>query len=284
MIIDDYDFELIEKGTGDTIVLVHGSVSDYRTWQSQQEEFSKLYHTISYSRRFHWPNEPISDGQDYSMHQHINDLSELLKNQSRPVHLIGHSYGAFICLMLAMESPDYIKSLILSEPPTITLFVSNTPKPLEILKLIFTSPRTAVALSKLGAIGIEPAKKEIKRNNVKKAVEIFGRATLGADTYENLSASRMEQVYKNVIKSEFVGSGFPRLDAGRIRGINTPTLLISGRNSPKIFGLLLDRLMDLMPNAKHELIDGASHISHEDNANEYNDIVLSFIKRFNSKV
>ena len=187
------------------------------------------------------------------MYQHVEDLEDLIKKLNKPVHLIGHSYGAFICLILAMKSPHLINSLILSEPPVITLYVSNSPKPLEILKLLFSRPKTAIALIKLGAKGIEPATKEVKRDNMKKAIEIFGKATLGADTYANLSDSRMEQVYKNVIKAEFVGSGFPPLDESKIREIKVPTLLISGRNSPKIFHFLLDRLMELIPNSKRKI-------------------------------
>lgn len=278
MKIHDYVFKFFEKGKGETVVFVHGSVSDYRTWQKQQEEFSKIYHTISYSRRFHWPNEPISEQEDYSMYQHIDDLEVLIKKLNKPVHLVGHSYGAFICLMLAMKSPHLIKSLVLSEPPLITLFVSNSPKPLELLKLLISRPRTAIALIKLGVKGIEPATKEVKRDNNRKAIDIFGKVTLGADAYANLSEARMEQVYQNVIKAEFIGSGFPHLDESKIREVKVPALLISGRNSPKIFHFLSDRLMELLPNAERKIIEGASHISHEDNAIDYNEIVLSFIE------
>jgi pimeloyl-ACP methyl ester carboxylesterase len=278
MRINDYVFEVIEKGAGETVVFVHGSVSDYRTWQKQQEEFSKHHHTISYSRRFHWPNEQISEQEDYSMDQHMEDLEALIKKLNGSVHLIGHSYGAFICLLLAMKSPHLINSLVLSEPPVITLYVSNSPKPLEILKLLFSRPKTAIALIKLGVKGIEPATKEVKSGNMKKAVEIFGKATLGVRTYTNLSDSRMEQVYNNMIRAEFVGSGFPPIDENKIREIEIPTFLISGRNSPKIFHFLLDRLMELLPNAKRKIIEGASHISHEDNVLDYNETVLSFIK------
>lgn len=275
---NDYVFELVEKGQGETVVFVHGSVSDYRTWQKQQEEFSKRHHTISYSRRFHWPNEQISEYEDYSMFQHMEDLEALIKKLNDSVHLIGHSYGAFICLLFAIKSPHLIKSLVLSEPPVVTLFVSNSPKPMEILKLLLSRPRTAMALIKLGVKGIEPATKEVKNGNLKKAIEIFGKATLGVHTYTNLSDSRMEQVYNNVIKAEFVGSGFPPIDENKIREIKIPTLLISGRNSPKIFHFLLDRLMELLPKAKRKIIEDASHISHEDNALDYNETVLSFIE------
>ncbi|NIT60692.1 MAG: alpha/beta fold hydrolase, partial [Aliifodinibius sp.] len=72
-------------------------------------------------------------------------------------HLVGHSYGAFLSLLLAMRQPDYVRTLVLAEPPAITLFVSNNPKPLEILKLLVSRPRTAAAIIKFGAKGVTPA-------------------------------------------------------------------------------------------------------------------------------
>ena len=279
MIFNDYTFEVNDSGRGESIIFVHGSVSDLRTWEKQIKEFSKSFRTISYSRRYHWPNKKITDGLDYSMKQHVIDLKELIKStNSKKVHLVGHSYGAFICLLLAIESPALINSLILSEPPIITLFVSNQPKPLEILKLLVTRPKTALALIKLGAKGIEPAKKEIIKGNIEKGVEIFGKATLGNEVFANLSDSRKEQVYQNVVLQEFIGSGFPVLTDKKIKDIEIKTLLINGEKSPKIFGLLLDRLMELLQNAKKTIIPKASHISHEDNFDFYNKVVLSFLK------
>ena len=40
--------------------VVHGGVSDIRTWSMQFEEFSKTYRTIAYSRRFARPNAAIA--------------------------------------------------------------------------------------------------------------------------------------------------------------------------------------------------------------------------------
>lgn len=281
MKVKGYDLEHIKNGNGEPVVFVHGSVSDYRTWTNQMEKFSKKYRAITYSRRFHWPNERISEKEDYSMHQHVSDLEAILKAINKPVHLIGHSYGAFICLLLAIKSPQLMRSLTLAEPPVITLYVSNNPKPLEIIKLLFTRPKTAIALVKLGAKGFDPASKELKRGHIEKAVEIFGKATLGKDNFSNLSDSRLKQVYQNVIEAEFTGSGFPPLEESKIREIRLPTLLISGENSPNIFKLLINRLMQLIPNAEKRVIEGASHISHEDNPLEYSNAVLSFIGQFN---
>ncbi len=109
-------------------------------------------------------------------------------------------------------------------------------------------------------------------------MEILCTAVLGSETFSNLPDVRIEQVYQNVIKAEFLGSGFPPIDRSKIRDIRVPTLLISGENSPDIFSLLLDRLQELLPNARKKVIQGASHLVHEDNPREYNGCVLSFME------
>lgn len=87
--------ECLEDGSGDPLVLVHGSASDYRTWDCQRRAFSERFRTLAYSRRYHWPNEPICDGADYSMVEHVDDLQALLGAlDAAPAHLVGHSYGA----------------------------------------------------------------------------------------------------------------------------------------------------------------------------------------------
>jgi pimeloyl-ACP methyl ester carboxylesterase len=270
----------MEAGAGSPLVFVHGSASDYRTWQAQQDEFSKHFHLFAYSRRYHWPNEQIGEGADYSMAEHVDDLEAFLGAvEATPVHLVGHSYGAFVCLLLAVRAPQLVRSLVLAEPPAITLFVSNTPKPMEILKLLFSRPRTAFEIIKFGAKGFGPATAAVKRDDMEKAMRIFGRAILGADAFRRLSDSRREQVRANLIKAEFLGSGFPPLDLEQLRHIQVPTLLVSGQESPALFHCILDRLKELLPHAERIEIPGASHIMHEDNAPAYNSAVLSFLTR-----
>ncbi|GAA4431010.1 hypothetical protein GCM10023188_18150 [Pontibacter saemangeumensis] len=276
-----YQLHYIEKGTGNFIVFVHGSASDYRTWEKQQQEFSNYYHTVAYSRRYHWPNQRIAAGEDYSMAGHVGDLEDLLaKLGSKPVHLVGHSYGAFVCLLLAAKSPQLVRTLVLAEPPAITLFVSNSPKPTELLRLLFSRPKTALALIKFGATGIGPATAAVKAGKLEAAMEIFGKATLGTQAFVHLSEARREQVRANLIKAEFLGSGFPPLDLSEIRRIVVPVLLVAGEKSPRMFHYLLDRLSELLAHAERITVPGASHILHEDNPAFYNAAVHAFLRKF----
>lgn len=276
--VNHTSLEYIEQGNGDPLVLVHGSASDYRTWQPQKDELGKRYRVIAYSRRYHQPNEPILDGIDYSMTEQLDDLQGLLDSLSAvPAHLVGHSYGAFLCLLLAIREPNLVRSLVLAEPPVITLFVSNTPKPLEILKLMVTRPRTAAAILKFGATGISPATAAAEQDDMIEAMRLFGTAVLGREYYGQLSESRLEQVHANSIKTEFLGSGFARIDADQIRDVHIPTLLLNGEHSPALFHRLTDRLEELLPRCERLKIPAASHIMHEDNPSAYSEAVLSFL-------
>lgn len=269
-----------DEGAGEPLVFVHGSASDHRTWQYQQEQFRKHFRTIAYSRRYHWPNDPIPGNAVYAMMEHVEDLEYLLRElEAIPAYLVGHSYGAFVCLLLAMRDPTLVRALVLAEPPVITLFVSNTPKPLELLRLLVTRPRTAVAIIRLGAKGFTPAAAAAKQEKMEEAMRVFGRAVLGRQFYNQLSDARLEQVHQNAIKAEFLGSGFPPVEPRDLQHIETPALLLNGQRSPAVFHRLLDRVEELLPHTKRVRIPEASHIMHEDNSVAYHEAVLAFLER-----
>lgn len=269
-----------EAGTGEPLVLVHGSASDQRTWQGQREALAKRYRVISYSRRYHWPNAPIAEGVDYSMLQHVDDLAVLLRSlDAAPAHLVGHSYGGFICLLLAIRNPALVRSLVLAEPPVVTLFVSNAPTPPQILKLLVTRPRTAAAIVKFGATGVAPASKAFKRGDMEAGVRAFGDAVFGKGGYDRFPDSRKAQVRDNLanIKAELLGSGFVPLREDEVRGVQVPVLLLTGARSVALFRRLTDRLAELLPNARRLELARASHAMHEDNAPAFNVAVGAFL-------
>lgn len=269
-----------ERGTGVPVVLVHGSASDYRTWRLQQDALAGRFRVITYSRRYHWPNRPIAEGADYAMRQHVDDLGTVVRAlDAAPVHLVGHSYGAFLCLLLALRAPHLIRSLVLAEPPVITLFVSSNPKPAELLKLLATRSRTAAAIIKFGAAGVAPARKAFRRGDIEAGIRAFGGAVFGHGGYDRLPGDRKAQVRDNLsnVAAEILGSGFAPLDPERVRAVNAPALLVSAEHSIGLFHHLIARLEELLPHAERTVIEGASHMMHEDNAPAFNRAVLAFL-------
>jgi esterase len=53
--VNGYDMAYVERGTGQAIVLVHGSLLDYRYFTGIMEPLSAKYRVISVSLRHYYP-------------------------------------------------------------------------------------------------------------------------------------------------------------------------------------------------------------------------------------
>jgi pimeloyl-ACP methyl ester carboxylesterase len=66
---------------------------------------------VAPNRRGYHPRTPASR-EDFR-----TDAADIAQLCRRPVHLVGHSYGAVVALLAAARAPGTIKSLTLIEPP-----------------------------------------------------------------------------------------------------------------------------------------------------------------------
>ncbi len=285
--IDGTTLAYEENGNGAPVVFVHGTASDLRTWKYQIPSIGGSYRAIAYSRRYARPNDDIKPGVDDQMHPHVDDLVAFLKTiDATPAHLVGSSWGAFICLLTAIRYPEAVRSLVLEEPPAPTLFVSRTPPPpFELLRLLVRRPRSALALVKFGAQTVGPAEKAFRRGDDETAVSTFGRGVLGEKSFRRLPDDRKQQMRENVAtaRAQLLGAGFPPLEDNDVRGVRVPTLLATGERSPSIFLRITDRLQELLPNVERVTIPGASHLMHEENADETNRAILRFLAQMETR-
>jgi pimeloyl-ACP methyl ester carboxylesterase len=269
-------------GSGEPVVLIHGSASDLRTWDGQLAAIGADHRAIAYSRRYARPNDDIKEGVDDQMLPHVEDLAGFLAAIDVPAaHLVGHSWGGFVALLTAIRHPALVRSLVLMEPPVLSLFVSTPPRPSEILGLLVRRPGTALAIIKFGVTAFEPARKAYLNGDDEAAMAAFGRGVLGKAGFETLSEERREQVWENRMadRAQILGAGFPPLSDDEVRGVQAPTLLMCGDRSPALFHRLSDRLAELLPNVERAEIAGASHMMQEDNALMVNETILGFLAR-----
>jgi pimeloyl-ACP methyl ester carboxylesterase len=280
ILVNGTELTVLESGQGDPLVLVHGGVSDLRTWHNQIGVFAETFRTICYSRRYHVPNIPIPPNAADPVQTHVDDLAQLIETlEAAPAHIVGHSWGGLITLMLARQRPNFCRSLVLIEPPVVSMYVRIPPKFVELIGLFLRSPRLAFAIMKLGAGALSPAEKAFRRGDDNAAIEHFGRGVLGDLAYERLSAERRRQVWANrgPDRAQALHHSFPDLIRESFTSVTLPVLLVSGAQSPPLFGMLNDGLVKRLPNARRCVISGASHIVHEDSPDDLNSAILKFL-------
>jgi non-heme chloroperoxidase len=267
--VNGLTFHYIERGQGTPVLLVHGTLEDYRTWDGQLEAFSKGYQLISYSRRYHYPNEWIKDSTDFSITIHARDLAALIKALNLPpVHLIGHSYGGSIAFLVARDHPEVIRSLTLAEP--------------SLVPLLKTTPEGDALLTSFITTSIVPSSDAFKQGNDEEGVRRFVNGVLGDSSYEKLPPPVQTRVMDNVqeLKGELSSQDlYPPTTCDDVQKVKAPTLLVDGELSPKMFHVIDDMLEHCLPSVERATIPAASHQMEVENPQAFNETVLAFIAK-----
>jgi pimeloyl-ACP methyl ester carboxylesterase len=265
----DINLAFIEQGRGVPVIFVHGSgPTDLRTWGQQIEPFAEHFHVITYSQRCHYPNAWIGNSTDIcSTSVNASDLAAMIVAlQLGRVHLVGSSFGADIALRLVVDRPELVRTLVVVEPA--------------LFSWLATLPGGIKLFNDFAATMI-PAKKAAQDGDFDRGLRLFIDAALGNGVYDQLPPSVQDRLMANkqlvsvepTEISEMV-TDITRDDASTIR---TPTLILTGDGSPKMYLLVSQELARYLPNAEQAQIGGAAHLLHVMNPQGYNAAPLAFL-------
>jgi non-heme chloroperoxidase len=242
-----------EEGQSPVIIFIHGGLDDYRCWQYQVDSFSKKYHSISYGRRFAYPNKWIGNvAQDNTIEDNAKDLVELIKKLDlAPAHLVGASYGAFIALYCVSKNPELAKTMILNEPPIMQFLArSSIKEDAELLQRF----RTRVLSPTQNASRVRDFRKaaQVAIDGIMEIENYFGHLPEEGKQFLIDNAKSLESELESTISTSYTIE-----DVKQVTTI--PTLLVKGELSPKYFLRIVDILSDNMPNSEQIVIPNVSH-------------------------
>jgi pimeloyl-ACP methyl ester carboxylesterase len=260
----------VDEGQGSPLILVHGSISDARTWAAQVPFFAQHFRVIAYSRRFHHPHSWTGSGPDYSAALHAEDLAALAAALGiERAHLVGASYGALTSLLCAVRRPHLARSLVLAEPP--------------LLLWLEGQPEGKAALDAFLLNGWQPATRAFQSGNREQGVRSFVNGVSGAPVFDQLPepVRRLQLDNAPALQAEMEAPAadyFSSLTCEDAAGMSVPVLLLRGERSPQMFGLILDQLARCLPDCRRATIPNASHSMAAGNPPAFNATVLDFLR------
>jgi pimeloyl-ACP methyl ester carboxylesterase len=256
----------VEAGNGPHVILIHGSVSDYREWSTLVSALSKHFHVIAYSRRYHSPNPAPGADADAGLDLQVDDLIKMMRATGiSSAHLVGHSYGGAVALAFALQHPEMVQSLVLAEP-AVNGVLSKTPENDSVMK---ESQDIRARMKEVFATG--NAEQIVKTYATHVAPGDFEKATPEERTMlmENVAAFQLDF---NSRRTPFT------CDDGK--KITVPVLVLAGDQSPMGLRRIAESAAGCIKGANFEKIPNATHWMLLDQPQLFNDQVLAFLQQY----
>lgn len=259
-----------ERGAGEPVVLIHSSGLSSRQWRRLEAELSRTHFVVTPDLLGYGESSSFPD--DTRFHFALDQLAlERLVDRlaaAGPVHLVGHSYGGFLALLIALHRPASVRSVAVYEPVSFGVLRSTEDEPaLRTLKATDESvpfPDTAEAIEAWlegfidywnGPGGWRSLPESAQQSFRASARKMIGEVrTLGADRTPHLAYATLSM----------------------------PVLLLGSEVSTLAAGRVLEILSATIPGARRERIPGATHMGPLTHPAQVNALIAAHVRAASS--
>jgi len=252
-------------GTGDCLVLTHGSWTDGTGWDRVVGALAERYQVVVWDRRGHSRSQ-TGDGPG-SRAEDAADLAGLIEHVGgQPVHVAGNSYGAIVTLTLVISRPELVATATVHEPPLWGLLEGTRDR----------AVRDALAATDAD---LAVVRNLITSGDQRDAAEHFiEHVALGPGTWDQLPEQLRAVLAANAptFLDELADPTALSIDAATLATTTVPLLLTHGTESPGLFPAAIAELVKLVPAARVEMLEGAGHIPHATHPEEWTAHLVAF--------
>nr|WP_049891539.1 alpha/beta hydrolase [Natronococcus amylolyticus] len=238
------------------VVLTHGASMDHRMFDAQLEPLLEAgYRVVSWDVRGHGLSKPL--GREFSLEVVVEDLVAILERCSvdRCVP-VGQSFGGYVSQELLFRYPERVTALGVIGATDIT----TLPPTLEHLALKLSPYLFRVWPNE-----------HLRKTTADRTAETEVAKRYAYNATSQLSKSEFATVWKAVANTLHAEPGYV---------IDRPFLLTHGEfDRTGTIGRDAPSWAEKEPNCRYAVISNAGHNANQDNPDEFNEVLLEFLRR-----
>jgi len=241
-------YQFVEtKGLGETLILLHGLFGTLDNFQYLLKDFGKTYNVIApIMPVFELPLRHVSVAGLVDFMAGFVDFKKLSK-----FHILGNSLGGHIALLYALKEPSHVLSIILTGSSGLYEKAMGT-----------TFPR-----------------REDKEYIRKKIQSTFYDPASASDAMIDEVFAAVNDRGKVIRAISMAKSALRHNLADKLGQINTPTLLIWGKQDAITPPFVGEKFKELLPNATLFFIDKCGHAPMLERPEEFNKYLTDFLNK-----
>lgn len=254
-----------EAGSGPGVVCIHSNASNSSQWRGLMDLLSPSYRVLapdSYGsgKSPEWPSDRV-----ITLSDEVALIEPVLAAAGSPLTLIGHSYGAAVALLAALQNPSRVRAIAVYEPTLFSLEESQTPSPNGVDGI-----RHAVAAA---SIALDQGEKD-------EAAQHFIDFWMGSGSWQQTPAERKPSIVQSVTNVRRWSHALftEPTPLAAFQTLKMPILYMLGEKSPESAHAVARRLVPILPNVRTVTFEGLGHMAPITHPETINNAVVSFLK------
>jgi pimeloyl-ACP methyl ester carboxylesterase len=255
----DYD----ECGAGPTIVLVPGSCSTGAAWRPVIADLNGQFRCVTTSLLGYGGTEERRTASDPSICHEAEALESVIRKAAGPVHLVGHSFGGLVALVVALRRQVPLASLVIAEAPAMEILRADESQHYSIFREMTEAYFTDFSNGNVGAIAA--------------MIDFYGGVGTFASWPPRVRAYAEQTTPVNIL--DWASAyGFP-LEAASLAAVRIPTLVLRGGASHPAMQRANALLSERIRGAALATIAGAAHFMIATHASEIARLIAQHVHR-----
>ena len=248
--------------TNPTVLLIHSGGFTSRQWRKLAAALAPRYRVLAPDLLGYAEGAPWPDGEPFHFRQDLAFLESLLDEGGEAVDVVGHSYGGFLGLQLALRRPELVRSIAAYEPVAFG---------------VLDEVEDADALRGLALVKREwePDGRGVDEAWLRGFVDWWN----GPGAWERLAEETRESFRAMGWKvfQEVLSLAADRTDRATYATIGVPTLLLGGEHSPLTERRVIERLGAALPRATVRVFSGVGHMGPISHASLVNEAIVAHL-------
>lgn len=261
--INDVDLYYEVHGSGETVVLTHGSWGDATGWQGVVPGLAEKFEVVIWDRRGH-SRSADGDGAG-TIDQDAADLAALIEHLDRPrAHVYGSSSGGTVVLKLATRRPGLISSVAVHEPA--------------VPGLLDGDEETALVLDEMNT-HLERVQTMIDSGGHEKAAEYFiDNVAVGPGAWQRFpeTVRRTFTANAGTYAEELTDTTAFVVDTHTLATGEVPIMITIGTESPPLLLATTRELIRQVPSARVEILEGSGHVPYRTHPDLWLETLLDY--------